>query len=137
MYLKIEDYRSVVGLHELNTIQQFDDDVRVKAEKGAIEEISAFLRPYYDTVAIFATVGDARNEKINMLVADITLYHLATWLPGKMGLEIRIERYEKAIKFLNLVSAGKVVLDIPLATDDDGEAQGMKYGGEQKNEYSW
>ena len=59
--------------------------------------------------------------------------------PQKMGMEIRKERYERAIKWLEGVQAGKIVPDLPLATDEDGNPVGfpMVYGCQKKLRHNW
>ena len=106
----------------------------------AIEEIAGYLRSRYDTGLIFSAVGDNRNDVIVMHACDITLYHLVSWLPGKMGREIRKERYERAVKWLEEVQAGKVTPNLPTCTGEDGEEDinnPVKWGSGKSNTYIW
>ena len=70
---------------------------------------------------------------------DIALYHMTASAPQKMGMEIRKERYERAIKWLEGVQAGKIVPDLPLAVDEYGEPIGipMVYGCQKKLKHNW
>lgn len=120
MFLTENDY-IVASADALTIFQQSTPEKREKAEKMAIEEIAGYLRSRYDTGLIFSAVGDNRNDVIVMHACDITLYHLTSWLPGKMGREIRKERYERAIKWLEEVQAGKVTPNLPTCTGEDGE----------------
>ena len=61
--------------------------------------------PKYDCAALFAAEGDERNRLVVMYCCDIALYHMAASLPQKMGMEIRKERYERAVKWLEGVQA--------------------------------
>ena len=54
-----------------------------------------------------------------MRTADIALYHLVASLPQKMGIEIRKERYERAIEWLEGVQSGKIIPDLPLIEEED------------------
>ena len=112
---------------------------RANAETEAVEEISGYLRPKYDTSAIFSAVGTERNRLVVMYTCDIALYHMAASAPQKMGMEIRKERYERAIKWLEGVQAGKIVPDLPLAIDEDGNPVGfpMVYGCQKKLRHNW
>ena len=70
----------------------------------------------------------------------MALYHLSTWLTNKMGHDIRKERYELAVKWLEGVQAGKITPDLPTVTGEDGEEDinnPMKWGSEKKNVYIW
>lgn len=139
MFITKEDYKVVVGDAAFKVITQADDESRENAETEAIEEISGYLRPTYDTDAIFSAEGEDRNRLIIMYTCDIALYHMAASIPQKMGMEIRKERYERAIKWLEGVQAGKIVPDLPAAVDEDGEPTGISlvYGCEPKLRHNW
>lgn len=139
MFLTEEDY-IVASSTALNVLQQCSDDKRETAERMAVEEVSGYLRSRYDVKKIFAATGSERNDIIVLRTCDVALYHLSAWLPNKMGHEIRKERYELALKWLEGVQAGKIVPDLPTATGDDGEEDvnnPMKWGSEKKNIYIW
>ena len=74
-----------------------------------------------------------------MYACDIALYHMAASMPQKMGIDIRRERYERAVKWLEGVQAGKIVPDLPLATDENGNPVGfpMVYGCQKKLRHNW
>lgn len=124
MFITEEDYKVVIGDAALKVITQTDEANRANAEAEAIEEMSGYLRPKYDCAAAFATEGEQRNRQLVMYACDIALYHMVSAMPQKMGSEIRKERYERAIKWLEGVQAGKIIPDLPLATDEEGNTSG-------------
>jgi len=138
-YISDNDYKVVIGEHALRVVSQVDGTVRTSAERQAIEEISSYLRPKYDTTAIFSAQHPHRNSLIVMYTCDIALYHMTASLPQKMGMEIRKERYERAIKWLEGVQAGKIVPDLPLATDEEGNPTGIPfiYGSQPPLKHNW
>lgn len=121
MFITEDDYRVVIGDAALKVVSQSTPENRTNAELEAREEISSYLRPTYDTHAIFNAVGDSRNRLIVMFTCDIALYHMVSALPQKLGSEVRKERYERAVKWLEGVQAGKIIPDLPLATNDKGD----------------
>jgi phage gp36-like protein len=123
MFVNGEDYRVVIGETAMQAVSQVDWRNRENAEAEAVEEISGYLRPKYDCAAIFSAEGDSRNRQIVMYACDIALYHMSASLPGRMGAEVRKERYERAVKWLEKVQSGVVVPDLPLA-QGDGSASG-------------
>lgn len=138
MFIDTEDYKVVIGDAALKVVSQSSPENIANAEAEAIEEISGYLRPVYDTVAIFAATGNDRNRLIVMYTADIVLYHLTASQPQKMGSEIRKERYERAIKWLEGVQTGKIVPDLPLAgSDDDSPGFGTSYYSFPKLRHDW
>ena len=138
-FINDEDYRVVVGEQALKVISQASADNRANAEAEAQEEIAGYLRPKYDIDAIFSATGDGRNRLIVMYTCDCALYHLASSLPQKMGMEIRKERYERAVKWLEGVQAGKIVPDLPLVLDENGEPAALPfiYGCQHKLKHNW
>lgn len=139
MFITDEDYRVVIGENALKTISQVSETNRRQAEDEAAEEIASYLRPKYDAVAIFNATGEQRNSYIVMIACDIALYHLSASLPQKMGTEVRKERYDRAIKWIEGVQAGKIVPDLPLATDEEtGDTlQGFSFHSEPKLNNNW
>lgn len=138
MFLTDDDYKVVIGDSALKVTSQASEDNRKNAELEAIEEISGYLRPIYDCEAIFSAKKKARNRLIVMYTADIALYHLVASLPQKMGIEIRKERYERAIDWLEGVQAGKIVPDLPLVEEPDGSVSNATiFHSDKRLRHNW
>lgn len=138
MFITDKDYAVVIGDDALKVLSRASEENRANAELEAMEEISGYLRPVYDCDAIFSAEGDSRNRLIVMRVADIALYHLVASLPQKMGLEIRKERYERAIRWLEGVQSGKIVPDLPTIEHDDHTGSfGTIFHSEPRLRHNW
>lgn len=138
MFIDKEDYRVVIGEAALKVISQSSPENIANAEAEAMEEIAGYLRPVYDTDAVFSASGDGRNRLIVMYTADIVLYHLTASQPQKMGSEIRKERYDRAIKWLEGVQAGKIIPDLPLMVSEDGSSGfGTSFHSSPKLRHDW
>lgn len=139
MFVTDQDYKVVIGEQALKVVSQISQENRANAETEAVEEIAGYLRPKYDTGAIFSASGTQRNELVVMYTCDIAIYHMTASTPQKMGMEIRKERYERAIKWLEGVQVGKIVPDLPLATDEHGNPVGIPlvYGSQKKIKHNW
>ena len=137
MFLSEEDYKIVIDDKAFDIISQSDQTSVGKAEETAIEEISSYLRGRYNVADVFSSEGEERNAIIVMFCADITLYHLISSTPGKMGLEIREKRYERAVEWLQGVQGGKIVPDLPGAQDDSGENILSTSWGNSDNKQAW
>ncbi len=138
MFITDNDYSVVIGEDALKVISRASAENRTNAELEAIEEISGYLRPVYDCNAIFSAEGDARNRLIVMRTVDIALYHLVASLPQKMGIEIRKERYERAIEWLEGVQSGKIIPDLPTMEDEDQTGSfGTVFHSEPRLRYNW
>lgn len=138
MFIDNEDYRVVIGEAALKVISQSSPENIANAEAEAMEEIVGYLRPVYDTDAVFSASADDRNRLIVMYTADIVLYHLTASQPQKMGSEIRKERYDRAIKWLEGVQAGKIIPDLPLKVSEDGSSGfGTSFHSSPKLRHDW
>lgn len=139
-FLTDSDYAVVIGDDALKTVSRASADIRDAAEAQAAEEMAGYLRPVYDCDAIFAASGDSRNPLVVMYAADIALYHMTCALPGKLGMEIRRERYERAVKWLEGVQAGKIVPDLPTpapASTSDTAPCGTSFQCAAKLRHDW
>ena len=139
-FITQEDFKVVSSEASLKAITGADPDNISNAIAEAQEEVAGYLRPKYDTDRIFAAEGNGRNRQLVMYTADIALYNMIASLPNRMGYETRTERYERAIKWLEGVQAGKIVPDLPIATDETGSdiSQGgvLAYGN-GPDRHSW
>lgn len=139
-FITQEDFKVVSSEASLKAITGADPDNISNAIAEAQEEVAGYLRPKYDTDRIFATEGNGRNRQLVMYTADIALYNMIASLPNRMGYETRKERYERAIKWLEGVQAGKIVPDLPIATDETGSdisQGGVLVYGNGPDRHSW
>lgn len=140
MFITEDDYKIMIGEAALKIVTQADEANRTNAEATAIEEMAAYLRPRYDTAAIFAARGEKRNRLLVMYACDIALFHMVAAMPQKMGFEIREERYKLAIKWLEGVQAGKVVPDLPRPGENDtsdGGGNTIRYHSQPQLRHNW
>lgn len=139
MFINKEDYKVVIGDAAFNTMTQADPEIVANAEFEAIEEVAGYLRPVYDTDAIFSASGCDRDRMVIMCVVDVALYHMSAALPQKMGKEIRKERYDRAIKWLEGVQSGRIVPDLPVieTSGGNGAAIGTSFHSAPRLNHDW
>ena len=138
MFIAEDDYGAVVDERTLALIKQQSDENRLKAEKLATEQVCGYLRGRYDIDSILAATGDERSPVIINVIVDIALYHMISWLPQRMGFEIREKRYKDAIAWLEAVQAFKISPDLPEATASDGcEGFEVIRGGGNNHKFDW
>lgn len=140
MFLDEDDYTIVCSEDELDVLTQSDTAIRQKAERVAMEEVASYLRPRYDTDKAFAAKGDERNDMLLQVTANIALYYLAHWLPQSLALDGRQELYDGAVAWLNKVSKGGAMPNLPTYTSEDGKTDAtnpMRYGGMAASKYDY
>ncbi|MEG1673228.1 MAG: phage protein Gp36 family protein [Alistipes sp.] len=140
MFLQAKDYKVVCDEAELDVLTQSDPDTRQRAERVAMEEVASYLRPRYDTEKAFTAMGDERNDMLVQVTANIALYYMAHWLPGQLAFDGRQELYDAAIAWLNKVSKGGAMPNLPTYTGAGGEtdtSNPMRFGGMAANKYDY
>lgn len=142
-FVEEQDYGTLIDKQALAVFQQTDVENRKRAEGMAREELTDYLSGRYNLERAFTAIGDSRNMRLVMIYMDISLYHMASWLPGNMGLSIREKRYESAVKWMEEVRDGKLNPNLPLKGDegqedyDPTQASVMKWGSCTKNNNDW
>lgn len=114
-FIQTTDYDATIHREILDALLRHDSDTSDAAiveicEDRAIEEMRGYLDKFYDTEAIFSATGADRNQLVLMMAVDISVYHIfCQHNPYKMS-QIRKDRYDRAIEWLNAVAAGKVTI---------------------------
>lgn len=138
MYVTENDY-VVIGADALTILQKSDASRREVAERSAAEEITGYLGARYDMQAEFARTDMERNSKVVLVFCDLVLYDLVCSLPQRMGYEIRKQRKDDAIKWLD--AAKRQNLNLPTYLSEDGrqtdEGNPIKWGSMQKMTNDW
>jgi phage gp36-like protein len=114
-------------------INRGDATLLQAAIDAAQEEASGYLTAY-DQAAIFAAVGDARNPILLLYVKDISVWHYIQLSNPAVEMELRMERYKSAIKWLEKVQSGKTNPNLPYraVVDPDVPANYLKTGSNLK-----
>ncbi len=140
MFLTEDDYKVVCDEVELDVLSQSDPATRAQAERVAMEEVASYIRPKYDIDRAFAAQGEARNYLLVQVVANITLWYLAQWLPGGLSLDRRQLLYEQAVEWLTKASKGTTMPNLPAYTNEDGTetvSGPVRFGGMAPNKYDY
>ncbi|MDE3185267.1 MAG: DUF1320 family protein [Bacteroidota bacterium] len=116
-------------------IDRGDATLLQTAIDAATEEASGYLTAY-DQAAVFAAVGSARNPILLLYVKDIAVWHYIQLSNPAVEMELRMERYKSAVKWLEKVQSGKTNPNLPYpAVDPDVEpSQYIKTGTNTKRE---
>src|SRR5690242_9766040 len=97
-FLVDDDFNVQIREYVKKIISGDSDETMTTAEAMAIEEMTGYLAVKYDVEAIFGATGADRNPLIIMYCIDILLYHLHTNITPNDIPQIRMDRYDRAIK---------------------------------------
>lgn len=110
-FIDISDYDATVHREILDAITRSDESIIEICEDRAISEMRGYLSSRYDCDAIFSKEGKERHPLILMMCLDIAIYHLfCIHNPQKMS-QIRKDRYERAVEWLERISKFQIAID--------------------------
>lgn len=98
---------------------------------AAIAETRGYLNAY-DRDAIFSAVGSDRNPILLLYCKDIAVWHFIQLSNPGVEMDLRLNRYEKAVKWLQLVQSGRTNPDLPYPT-----APVDPKSGSVQNSFKW
>ena len=110
-FITTEDYNASIHQEILDAVIRSDATIIEVIEDRAIAEMRGYMSRRYDCDKIFSTEGEQRHQLVLMMAIDITIYHLFCIHNPRMMSEIRVERYERAIKWLEGVRDGNITVD--------------------------
>lgn len=95
------------------------DETLQQAINAATAEAAGYLQSY-DMKAEFAKTAAARNANLVMFIKDIAIWHYINICNVNTDLDLRLKRYELAVKWLVGVQKGSITPDLPAKKDENG-----------------
>lgn len=129
-----EDYDASIHAEILDRITRNDSAVVRICEDRAIAEMRGYLGGRYDCDAIFSAREGDRLPLVVMMAVDITVYHLFCLHNPKAMSDIRRERYERAVQWMEGVAAQRISIDgAPRLPDEQVHAKAKwRFGSNRK-----
>lgn len=137
MFLNEDDYKAQLKEQALDALTGYNNNVRTDVELKAQAEMESYLRERYDIVQIFSATGDARNALIKMFMVDIAVYHLFCAIAPRNIPQIRLDRYNAAIKWLDMVRRGQISPGLPAVQGNNASTGSSIFGSNAANTYGW
>lgn len=97
-----------------------DDTTLLTAAIDAAEQEAYGYLGAYDRERIFSAEGTERNALLLVLVKDIAVWHFINLCNAGTELQLRQDRYERAVAWLRQVQKGEVKPFLPII-DEDGD----------------
>lgn len=110
-FITTEDYNASIHQEILDAVIRSDSTIIEVVEDRAIAEMRGYMSRRYDCDKVFSAEGKERNELVLMMAIDIAIYHLFCIHNPRTMSEIRVERYERAIKWLEGIRKGDITVD--------------------------
>jgi len=113
-FILIEEIRIRKFQSLLNDISEEDDSILTELELMAIDEITSYLRPRYDTDYIFSRTGLDRSSILRRITTDYLMCFLWERTNSNEIPDSMVERCEKNTAWLKDVAKGLISPDLPL-----------------------
>lgn len=133
-FLIFEDYKTLIKDDVLQAVMDNDKTIVLEVEQMAQAEMESYLNQRYDVAHIFNKTGTARQPLILMYMIDIVLYHIHARINPKFIPDIRKDRYDIAISWLNKVARGDINPDLPKIENSESPLAGLgqRWGSNSK-----
>lgn len=114
-FITLEDYDASIHREILDSLLRngaMQDSAVVEiCEDRAVSEMRSYLSKAYDCDMIFGQRGTDRHPLILMMAVDVAVYHIfSQHNPYKMS-QIRKDRYDRAVKWMEAVAEGGITVD--------------------------
>lgn len=119
MFLTPSELRTHLYRESVSAISRDDETIILAAIDAAIQEAWSYLGAY-DRERIFSAEGSDRNALLLILVKDIAVWHFINLCNAGTELQLRQDRYERAVAWLRQVQKGEVKPFLPIV-DKDGD----------------
>jgi len=130
-FISNDDLKLFITDGDLQTLTGGDTTLLDKAENLAVEEMKSYVAVRYDTDALFV---NPLREPLKSILMDIMLWHLHANISPDHIPELRKERYDAAMKWLEKLAGGEINPDFPVKEDKEGTP--LRYGsGKKFNHY--
>lgn len=125
-FISPEELGTHLYLENIETITRYDNAILLAAIDTAIAEAYGYLGSY-DREQIFSAKGDNRNALLLTFVKDIAVWHFLCLSNAGVEMQLRQDRYERAIAWLKAVQKSEIKPNLPTKddADNDGKPDGV------------
>lgn len=126
MYLLPQEITTHLGAHQIEAISDGDETMLLAAIDAAVQEAKSYLKAY-DITAEMQAQGSERNALLLIFIKDIAVWHFVNICNVNTRMELRQDRYERAVAWLKAVQRGEVLPDLPAIIDPNGVDNKLPY----------
>lgn len=128
-FLTPNEMRTHLYKENIDVIARDDETIVTAAIDAAVEEAWGYLGAY-DREKIFSASGDGRNALLLIFVKDIAVWHFINLCNAGTDLELRQDRYERAVAWLRSVQKSETKPNLPAREEAEGAGGSDAAAGE-------
>ena len=118
-FITPEELETHLYKENIEAISREDETLLTAAIDAALQEAYGYLGAY-DRKKIFEATGRQRNALLLIFVKDIAVWHFVNLCNAGTDLQLRQDRYERAVAWIRQVQKSDVKPDLPVM-DEDGD----------------
>jgi phage gp36-like protein len=112
MYITTDEITTHLGAEQIEAISDGDSTMLQAAIDGALVEAKGYLHAF-DIAAELAKTGAQRNALLIIFIKDIAVWHFINICNVNTSMEVRQDRYDRAVSWLRQVQKAEVMPDLP------------------------
>lgn len=120
-FITPEELKTHLYKENIDVISREDETILTAAIDAAVQEAYGYLGAY-NRDKIFSAAGSERNALLLIFVKDIAVWHFINLCNAGTDLQLRQDRYERAISWLRQVQKSEVRPNLPVI-DEDGDGK--------------
>ena len=121
-FLSPEELGTHLYNENVETIARSDKTILLAAIDAAIAEAYGYLGAY-DREAIFSATKEKRNALLLTFVKDIAVWHFVCLCNAGTEIQLRQDRYDRAIAWLKAVQRAEIKPNLPILNDEDNDGK--------------
>ncbi len=130
-FITQDDLKLLINDTDLQTLTGGNNNMLDKAENLSVATMKSFIAVRYDADGIFSP---PLQEPLKSILIDLMLWHLHANISPDHIPELRKERYDAAMQWLNKLALGEINPGLPVKNDKEGTP--LRYGtGKKFNHY--
>lgn len=135
MYIETTELTTHLGAEQIEAISDGDSTMLQAAIDAAIVEAKGYLSAFHIEGELLKT-GAARNALLVIFAKDIAVWHFVNICNVNTSMELRQDRYERAVAWLRAVQKGEVKPSLPeLPTDEQAAIITYSSNTKRNNHY--
>lgn len=123
-FITTDELRTHLYHESVIAVSHADPTILIAAIDTAVQEAYSYLGAY-DRDRIFSSTGKERNALLLTFIKDIAVWHFVNLCNAGTELQLRQDRYERAVAWLRQVQKGELKPALPIVDENgDGVADG-------------
>jgi len=125
-YVTADEITTHLGAVQIEVISDGDDTALEFAIDAAVKEAKGYLTGF-DMQTELAKTDTERNSLLMLFIKDIAVWHFVNICNVNTDMQLRENRYNRAVAWLKEVQKGNVIPDLTIKLNESGVNDNLPY----------